>query len=61
MLGGINEDSVCLAVQKTAVFQREVFHVAKQLVREELEEPCSFTVVKVSAVGVRAFSEGWVH
>lgn len=60
MLGGINEESVCLAVQKTAVFQREVFHVAKQLVRE-VKEPCSFTVVKVSAVGVSAFSEGWVR
>lgn len=52
---------MCLAVQKTAVLQREVFHGAKQLVREEVKEPCSFTVVKVSAVGVSAFSEGWVH
>jgi len=61
MLGSINEESVCLAVQMTAVLQRAAFHVAKQLVGEEEKEPWSFTVAKVSAVGVGAFSEGWVH
>ena len=61
MLGSINEESVCLAVQKTAVLQRVVFLVAKQLVGVEVKEPWHFTVVKVSAVGVIAFSEGWVR
>lgn len=61
MLGSINEESMCLAVQETAVLQRVVFSVAKQLVGEEVREPSSFTVVKASAVGVSAFSEGWVH
>lgn len=52
---------MCLAVQKTAVPLRVVFHEVKQLVGEEVKEPLKFTVVKVSAVGVSAFSEGWVH
>lgn len=32
--------------------------MAKQLMGEEVKEPQSFTVVKLSAVGVSAFSEG---
>lgn len=38
MLGSINEETVCLAVQKTAVLQYVVFDVAEQLVGEELKE-----------------------
>lgn len=51
MLASIHEESVCLVVHKTTVLWRVVFHVAKELVGEEVKEPWSFTVVKVSTEG----------
>lgn len=45
------------AVQEATALQRMVLHGTKQLVGKEVKESWSFTLFKVSAVGVSAFSE----
>lgn len=59
MLGRISEGISVFAVQVDTALWRMVLHVSMDLVGGEVKEAWSFTLDKVSAVGVSAFSEEW--